>query len=94
MTKFISTMSDVARRQRDHQDTSSSTGSVEQKFIKTGHAKAWHGEEYRKIEALSAQYGVPGPGEIYVIPRDFVTGRNPNLIQYSSTMPEGLSKWV
>ncbi|ODN03291.1 Golgin subfamily A member 7 [Orchesella cincta] len=47
-----------------------------------------------RIEALCREMRVPDPDELYVIPRDFDGLGNPNITQFSTTMPDGLGRWV
>lgn len=50
--------------------------------------------ELERIEELCREFGVPDPGELYIIPRDFEITGNPNMTQFDMTMPEGLARWV
>lgn len=50
--------------------------------------------DMEKIEALCRQFGVPDPGELYIIPRDFQISGKPNLTQFDIQMPAGLARWV
>ncbi|CAL8127225.1 unnamed protein product [Orchesella dallaii] len=48
-----------------------------------------------KIMALCKEMHVPDPDELYVIARDFEgLNVNPNITQFSTTMPDGLGRWV
>lgn len=50
--------------------------------------------ELEKIEELCREFGVPDPGELYIIPRDYEISGNPNVTQFDMKMPEGLARWV